>query len=105
MSRMSKYLNQRATLEVIQRDEMGQPIKDAYGKYSYEAPVTVRCRREVTKSVASTGNGLYISYSYTYYIDETIKVSEGDRIDGYEVQRVAEYVDGAGVMVGYEVHV
>lgn len=105
MSRMSKYLNQQAKLEIVKKDELGQPIKDAYGKYSYDNAIMVKCRREVTKSVASSGTGLYIAYSYTYYVDDSIKVSEGDKIDGYEIQRVAEYVDGAGILVGYEVHV
>lgn len=105
MSRMSVYLRQTATYEAVKYDSDGNPVLDEYGKPEYEAPVTVKCRKEKYHTKAATGYGQFINYSSTYYLDERIKPKIDDKLDGHLIQDVHEYVDGIGVLVGYEVTV
>lgn len=105
MSRMSVYLRQTATYEAVKYDEQGKPVLDAYGNPTYEAAVTVKCRKEKYHAKAATGYGQFVNYSSTYYLDEKIKPKVDDKLDGHLIQDVNEYVDGIGVLVGYEVTV
>lgn len=105
MSRLTRYLKQTAVLESVVLNEDGEPVMDAYGKYQYQEPQVVKCRKEITEDIASSDGGHYVRYSYTYYVDETIPVHNDDKLDGKLVVGVGEYVDGAGQLIGYEVHV
>lgn len=103
MGRMTKYLKQSATLETHQVDSKGQPMLDEYGQPLFSVPNRVKCRKEVYKSRSNSDLGQYVDFANVYYFDASVRVSEGDRIDGHEVRNVSEYYDGMGVLVGYEV--
>ena len=105
MGRLTKYLKQTAVIELHRRNEDGKPKLDAYGQPEFDAPIRVRCRVEPYQARATTSYGMSVLYTNTYYIDETIKVRNGDRIDGHEVQSVEAYVDGSGKLIGYRVDV
>lgn len=114
MSVMTKYLKQTAELEVIMRNDDGSFVLDGYGQPSYEAPITVQCRKEPYVARGMTGYGQFSNYSTTYYLDDTIILSTRaddiknkriGRLDGAEIQYVSEYRNGSGTLVGYEVQV
>lgn len=105
MSRMTKYLAQTAQHERVKLDETGAAQLDAYGKPLYEEAVTVKCRKEPAKANSFSSLGQYVDHTTTYYTDESTKVSIQDKLDGHLVLQVYEYRDGAGSLVGYEVHV
>lgn len=114
MSRMSRYLKQSATLELVKRGEDGKAVVDVYGQPVYDAPQPVRCRREPYVSRGSASAGPYREFSTTYYLDETIELNTNPleaskrligRLDGSEIMYVNEYRDGSGALVGYEVQV
>lgn len=105
MSRMTKYLKQKAVLESVKTLEDGSPVMDDYGKYEYESPVTVMCRMEPAKLNAYSSGGQYVNYASVYYLDDSVQVHEHDRLDGHIVLSVYPYIGGNGELVGYEVHV
>lgn len=105
MSRMTKYLKQTALLEKVRYDEFGKPIMDIYGEYTYDPPVSVKCRKEPSFRNYNSSTGQYEARSGKYYTDDAIPVRVKDLIDGKVVMDVYEYYDGAGTLVGYEVHV
>lgn len=104
MSRLTRHLKQTAKFEAAVRDENGEVVLDVYGKYSYDSPVQLPCRREASVEKVSTGFGVYVQNGLTYYVDERQKIRVNDKLDGNYVRSVIDYVDGAGVLVGYEVH-
>ena len=103
MSRMTKYLKQKAVVEVMKVDEHDKPILDMYGDPSYHVPVTIPCRRERVLQDIQTTTGSIVRSSTTYYTDETISVKVGDKFDGKPVIDFEEYVDGRGIIEGYRV--
>ena len=105
MGRMTKYLKQTAVVEHHVRNEDGTAKLDAYGQPEFHAPITVRCRKEPYQARATTSYGTFVNYTNTYYFDETVKVRNGDKVDGHEIQSVEEYIDGLGKLVGYRVDV
>lgn len=105
MSRLSKYLKQTAVLEKVKKDASGLPVMDSYGKYTYESPVNIKCRREPAKMNVLSATGQYKNHSDTYYVDESVKIGIHDKLDGNLVLSVYDYVDGSGQLVGYEVSV
>lgn len=105
MSRMTKYLAQTAQHERVKLDENGSVQLDAYGKPLYEDVVTIKCRKEPAKSNSFSSLGQFVDHTTTYYVDESVKISVQDKLDGQLVLQVYEYRDGAGALVGYEVYV
>lgn len=105
MGRMSRYLCQTAQYESVVLLEDGSTKLDDYGKPFYEQPVTIKCRHEPSKVNYASSLGQFVNYTSTYYVDETVKVKVQDKLDGQIVLQVYEYRDGAGSLVGYEVHV
>ena len=105
MGRMTKYLKQTAVVEHVLYKPDGKPELDVYGHPAFGEPVTVRCRKEPYRVRTSTGYGQYVDYTNTYYFDESVKIQSGDRVDGHEVQSIADYVDGMGQIIGVQVDV
>ena len=105
MGRMTKYLKQTASIECVMLNDDGTKKLDVYGQPMYATPVTVKCRKEPYTERSHTGYGQYKNFTTTYYFDETVKVENGDKIDGQDVQRIEDYVDGSGTLVGKRVDV
>ena len=105
LSRMTRYLKQTAKYEAVLTDNTGNPQLNEYGTPQYASSVSVRCRKEPYKAKASTGYGAFVDYNTTYYLDEKVRPSVDDKLDGQLVKEVVEYVDGMGTLVGFEVHV
>lgn len=103
MSALTRYLKQKATIESFISDKDGTPVLDAYGQPTFKRGTVHRCRREHKSSVNTTGYGQFDNVHSTYYFDESVTVRVGDRVDGHLVQDVYEYVNGDGVIIGYEV--
>lgn len=105
LSRMTRYLKQTAEFQAVVRSETGKPQLNEYGEPSYQEPVVVKCRREKYHVKAATNTGAFINCMHTYYLDDSVKPMVDDMLDGHLIQDVEEYVDGAGILVGYEVSV
>ena len=102
---MTKLLHQSAVVERHLTDAKGKARLDAYGQPQYAKPVTVKCRKEPYVSRGKNGYGQYSNCTTTYYFDETVQVSAGDKVDGYEVQIVEAYHNGLGTLIGFRVDV
>lgn len=105
MGRLSIYLHQTAVLEKALYAPSGQPMLDVYGQPAYGSPITVKCRKEPYTVRASSGYGQFVNYTTTYYLDSSVEVKNGDKLDGQSIQSVEEYIDGFGTLVGYRVDV
>lgn len=106
MSRMTKFLKQKATITFVERDSLGEPRLDTYGDPIYKpGSVTVRCRRQrSTKDVLTTGGAATISTTI-YFLDNSVSVDIGDKIDGKVIKTVEDFVNSVGVSEGWEVTV
>lgn len=102
MSRMTKFLKQKAVLQLVKRDELGNPEIDIYGDISYEDAVTVRCRkRRNFKEVLSAG-GVIIRSAITYTLDDSYEITVGDLLDGKPIIDYYEYVNENGIREGFK---
>lgn len=104
MSRMTKFLRQRCTVEryVV---ENGQPKLNMFGELQYQPPVTLKCRCEASHKDVQTANGSVIRATTVYYLDDTTPIMAGYRVDGHVVVSVTGYVNSQGLVEGYEVYV
>lgn len=104
MSRMTKYLKQRALVQHISRDSNGDPILDDYGDSIPESTAKYyKCRRvRSTKDVLAQG-GAVITNTTTYYFDNSLKLEIGDLVDGKPILTIQDYVNERGISEGYEV--
>ena len=105
MSRMTKFLRQTCTVEAYELDETGAPKRNEFGELVYKKPVTRRCRRELMGVNNSDPNGRLVQQESRYYLDDSMEILADYLIDGQPVHTVAEYINGIGRMVGYEVYV
>lgn len=106
MSRMTKFLKQNATIQLMLRDSNGNPKLDDYGEPSYVNKVRkVKCRKEVSTKDVITSVGAAKKSATIYYFDETVSVTIGDKVDGKPILTVQEYINAQGLCEGYEVMV
>lgn len=100
MSRMTGFLKQKAIYSAVIQGKL-----DLYGNSVFQDSVVVKCRRErVSKQVQTLSGSLQVM-STVYYVDNTVRVSIGDKLDDRQVIDFSEYIDGSGLVVGYEVMV
>lgn len=105
MGRMTKYLHQTCSIETAVRDSSDQVVSDLYGASTFNKALTVRCRREhITKDVL-TANGSVVKSATRYYLDESVNVRIGDKIDGLPVYQVSDFIDERGISEGVECYV
>lgn len=106
MSRITKFLMQRATISYMIRDINGEPILNEYGEPTYRPnKVTVACRREHgTKDVLTTGGAATVSTT-RYFFDNSVDISIGDKVDGKPVLTVTDMINSLGKNEGWEVTV
>ena len=106
MSRMTKFLKQSAVITYAQREADGSVKLDMYGDPLYNlGSAPVKCRRErATKNVLTTG-GAAIMNTTKYYLDNSVNIELGDKIDGKVVQTVKDYINSVGESEGWEVTV
>ena len=93
MSRMTKFLKQTCTFEAAVRDASGKIALNKYGEAAYEAPITLKCRRERTTKDVLTANGSVVRSASIYYTDESQVIRPDDKIDGRVVHRAEEYTN------------
>ena len=105
MSRMSKCLKQTCILEKARKNPDGSTKLDKFGEIMYDAPQTIKCRRERIVKDVQTSTGAIQRSSTRYFIDETQPVEADDRIDGKTVLEVSEYINQLGKVEGYECYV
>ena len=105
MSRLTKYLKQQCTLELVKRDTSGNVLMNRYGEPDYNTSVKVRCRKErISKDILTTNGSVSKSVS-RYYLDNDVEVRVGDKLDGRVVTKVSDFVNEFGVSEGYECYV
>ena len=104
MSRMTKFLKQKATVTFVERDPKGDPKLDDHGDPIYQAQtVTVRCRRErSTKDVLTTGGAAAVGTT-NYFFDNSISVDIGDMVDNKIILTVSDYINDMGISEGWMV--
>lgn len=102
MSRMTKFLKQTCTFEAAVRDASGAIALNRYGEAEYEAPITLKCRRERTTKDVLTANGSVVRSASIYYTDESQVIRPDDKIDGRVVLSVEEYTNELGLTEGFE---
>ena len=105
MSRMTKYLKQKCTYEKAKRDENGNILHDKFGDPQYEAPETIKCRREETIQEVQTSTGAILKSSTRYFTDDKHSIKAGDKLGGKPVLKVQEYINQFGVSEGFESYV
>lgn len=105
MSIMTKYLKQKCQYEALVLNEDGEPRLDQYGIPEFEAAVSVRCRRERSEKEVETTDGRIVRSTTVYYIDESITLHSGDKIDGKSVLQIAEYTGSLGKCEGWLAYV
>lgn len=104
MSRMTKFLKQKCLLEkYIEENE--QPKLNMFGELEYQAPITLKCRHEMSHRDVQTTNGSIVRSTSVYYLDESVKIKADYRIDGHVVVSAISYVNSLGAIEGYEVYV
>lgn len=84
------------------RDASGEIALNKYGEAQYEAPTTLKCRRERTTKDVLTANGSVVRSASIYYTDESTVIRPDDRIDGRVVLSVEEYTNELGKTEGFE---
>lgn len=104
MSNMTKFLKQTCVFEEAQRDSNGIVALNDYGDIQYQSPLSLPCRREKFIRDVQTANGAVLQSESRYFLDEAVEIRADDRIDGYVVLSVEEYIDQFGQCVGYEVY-
>lgn len=104
MSRMTKFLKQVCLLETY-IEEDGQPKLNMFGELEYHKPVTLKCRHEMSHKDFQTTNGSIVRSTSVYYLDESVEIKAGYRLDGHVVISAISYVNGLGAIEGYEVYV
>lgn len=106
MSRMTKFLKQQTTLQLMQRTSKGEPQLNEYGEPLYQSRVTViKCRKEISTQDVITTVGAAKKSATTFYLDNTTPVTIGDKLEGKPVLTVQEYINAQGLCEGYEVMV
>ena len=105
MSRMTKFLRQRCSVQPYEVDEANKPALNDYGELQYGPAISCRCRHEVAFQDIQTANGQLVRSSSRYYLDDSMEIKADYKIDGREVLSVSTYVNGLGQCEGYEVYV
>lgn len=105
MSRMTKYLRQQCQYEALSVDENGQPSLNQYGEAEFEAPETLKCRRERSVKDVQTTDGSIVRSTIVYYIDETTTLNVGDKLDGRAILNLTEYTGSTGKPEGWMAYV
>lgn len=105
MSRLTKFLKQECRYESAQRDDAGKTALSIYGDILYNAPVTLKCRRERLVTDIQTGSGAVLKTTSRYFFDTRVEVRADDRIDGHVVLSAEEYTNQFGKCEGYECYV
>jgi hypothetical protein len=105
MSRITKYLKQSCTYEKLKLNRNGTVALDKFGEPQYEAPVIIKCRREVTVQDVQTNTGAILKSSTRYFTDDKHAIRVDDKLDGRPVLKMQEYTNQFGVAEGYESYV
>lgn len=105
MSRMTKFLRQRCSVEICQRDADGNPMLNDYGENLYQPAQEVKCRHENSVRDVQTSNGSILRSTSRYYLDEAVQIAADDKIDGKVVVISTQYINAIGAIEGYEVYV
>lgn len=106
MSKMTKFLKQKTTLQLMQRTKDGEPVLNEYGEPLYQSRITtIKCRKEVSTQDVITTVGSAKKSATVFYLDNTDSVSIGDKLEGKPILTVQEYINSQGLCEGYEVMV
>lgn len=105
MSRMTKFLQQTCSFEKAKRGLDGSVLLDQFGEVMYEAPITLKCRRERVIQDVQTNTGAILRSSTRYFTDETRIIEADDRFDGRVILEVEEYTNQLGKTEGFESYV
>lgn len=105
MSRLTRRLKQNVSFKRILRNDDGTAQLDNYGEYIYGPPQILKCRKEPSYERLNTGTGSSVLVGAIYFIDEKVQPEVDDLMDTDKVTAVFPYIDGAGILIGFEVHV
>ena len=105
MSRMTKFLNQKCTVEPYKVDAKGNAELNMFGEIQYLPGVQCKCRHEIAFQDVQVSNGNIVKSTARYFLDEKQEIRADYRIDGRAVLSVSSYVNAIGAIEGYEVYV
>lgn len=106
MSKMTKFLKQKTTLQLMQRTKEGEPVLNEYGEPLYQSRITViKCRKEISTQDVITTVGAAKKSATIFYLDNTNSIAIGDKLEGKPILTVQEYINSQGLCEGYEVMV
>lgn len=101
---MTKFLNQKCSLEIAAYDDNGEVQLNKFGEVIYQKPVIVKCRRESIIKDIQVNNGAILKSYTRYFLDNSVSIKADDRLDGNIVLEVESYTNAAGLIEGYEVY-
>lgn len=94
MTTIKRFLKQSCSWE------KRSPKPDAFGNWTYDPPITLRCRKTTkAKQVNNQKERTYVDVS-VYWTEEEISI--GDRLDGEEIMARKNIVGFAGEVVYWE---
>lgn len=106
MSAVTKYLNQKTTLQLGRRAPDGSIMLDEYGEPLYEDRVrSIRCRKEISTEDVLTSTGAVQKSTTTFYVDNTVSVALGDKMEGKVILMIEDFIDFTGHSIGYKIQV
>lgn len=105
MSRMTKFLRQRCSVQPYKVNDQGEPQFNDFGELQYLPAKSCKCRHEVAFQDIQTSSGQLVKSTSRYFLDESFEIKADYKIDGRAVLSVSTYVNGLGLCEGYEVYV
>lgn len=105
MSRLTKFLKQTCMYEKCVHNVDGSVKLNKYGVPLYEAPVPIKCRREVSVQDVQTDTGAILKSNSRYFLDDKYEIQVDDKLDGKCILKISEYTNHLGKTEGFECYV
>ena len=102
---MTKYLKQLCMYEQCKHKPDGTVLVDKFGEPQYEAPIQIKCRREVSIQDVQTNTGAILKSNTRYFIEGRYSVQANDKLDGKCILKITEYTNQFGKTEGFECYV
>lgn len=102
---LTAYLNQTAEVLTAERNEDGSVKMNNRGEIQYADLASVPCRKRQKTQEIILPDKQQVKTTLIYYFSAEYAIREDDIVDGLRVQRVADWVNLSGEIVGYKAEV